>query len=370
MPSAFATCLGSLAGSSMTKVILQDIGRTLREHAILIATICLYGLAMWWVVGHYKLPYRFAPNMVAYAQLLYIPLALALSAHVLYVMVFIRPHRLVDHLQQSLKPYFSLRRVLLAAPVLLLFPLFASTFTFFKSAIPAINPYVWDATLMHLDGWLHGGVQPWVLLQPILGYPVVTGAINVLYNLWFFVAHGMFVLLAFTTSRPEIRMRYLLSYTLSWIVLGTLGAIAFASMGPCFSPEAERNGVYAPLMNYLMQTNETIPVWSLDVQQFLWDAYQQNRIGMGSGISAMPSLHVAVATLMAITGWQFSRRWGIALTAYALIIFLGSIHLGWHYAVDGYMGAIGAWGIWWLVGGLLSKGQSFLLRTSPKRVGL
>jgi hypothetical protein len=29
-----------------------------------------------------------------------------------------------------------------------------------------------------------------------------------------------------------------------------------------------------------------------------------------------------------------------------MIIFIGSIHLGWHYAVDGIFSAIGMWAIW------------------------
>lgn len=330
---------------------LPDFYKALREHAVLVAIICLYGVAMYAASRYYQLPYSFTPNMLGYAELLYIPLASALSVHVISVMVFVRPDRLVEHLQHSLKPYFAPSRLMPAFPVLLMFPLFASAFTFFKSAIPIIHPYAWDARLMQMDYLLHGGNHPWELLHVVVGYPIVTFIVNALYNLWFFVAHGMFVLLVFTTKKPEIRMRYLLSYMLLWIVLGTLGAIAFSSMGPCYDPDIARHaGPYAPLMDYLRKTNETIPVWSLGVQEFLWDNYQNNRAGMGSGISAMPSLHVAIACLMAITGWQYSRRIGAILAVYALIIFVGAVHLGWHYALDGYAGVIGAGIIWWLVG--------------------
>jgi hypothetical protein len=34
------------------------------------------------------------------------------------------------------------------------------------------------------------------------------------------------------------------------------------------------------------------------------------------------------------------------MTAAGLLIFLLSISLGWHYAVDGIAGAAGAWGLW------------------------
>jgi hypothetical protein len=31
-------------------------------------------------------------------------------------------------------------------------------------------------------------------------------------------------------------------------------------------------------------------------------------------------------------------------------MFLGSVHLAWHYAVDGYAGAAMVGAIWWLTG--------------------
>jgi hypothetical protein len=41
------------------------------------------------------------------------------------------------------------------------------------------------------------------------------------------------------------------------------------------------------------------------------------------------------------------------LTAYAVIIFIGSVHLGWHYAIDGYLGIAGTWLIWKFAGFVL-----------------
>jgi hypothetical protein len=29
------------------------------------------------------------------------------------------------------------------------------------------------------------------------------------------------------------------------------------------------------------------------------------------------------------------------------------VHLGWHYAIDGYAGILGAWLLWWLCGRLV-----------------
>jgi membrane-associated phospholipid phosphatase len=103
-------------------------------------------------------------------------------------------------------------------------------------------------------------------------------------------------------------------------------------------------------MDYLKTTSELVPVPTLELQRMLWENYQNNGAAVGSGISAMPSMHVAIAALMALFGWRHSRAAGIALTVYALVVLIGSVHLAWHYALDGYAGALGAWLIWWLVG--------------------
>jgi hypothetical protein len=43
---------------------------------------------------------------------------------------------------------------------------------------------------------------------------------------------------------------------------------------------------------------------------------------------------------------------------FAVLILLGSVHLGWHYAVDGYAGALGAALLWHLVGRLQGRASA------------
>lgn len=328
----------------------------LREQAVLIGLVAAYWLAALMVSDFYDLPHRLLPNFTGYASALAVPLALAFCWYAISVMVYVRPERLTRYLFTSLRSYITPERLLFALPVILLIPLFASTFTFFKSAIPIIQPYTWDARLTEWDYLLHGGEHPWVLLQAFLGYPLVTGAVNFLYNLWYFVMYAMLVLQAFAMTDLRLRMQFLLSFVLTWILLGSCGAIWLSSMGPCYFPSfSQESGPYAPLMAYLREANEQVPIWALDVQQMLWDSYQANSAGIGSGISAMPSMHVATAVLLALFGWRHSRGAGIAFTVYAGLIMIGSVHLGWHYAVDGYVGAAGALAVWWLVGRFLVR---------------
>jgi hypothetical protein len=72
------------------------------------------------------------------------------------------------------------------------------------------------------------------------------------------------------------------------------------------------------------------------------------------GIAAMPSVHVALPVLYALAAWKLHRRLGILFGAYALLIFLGSVHLGWHYAVDGYVTLLIVPMVWWLSGKALT----------------
>jgi membrane-associated phospholipid phosphatase len=54
----------------------------------------------------------------------------------------------------------------------------------------------------------------------------------------------------------------------------------------------------------------------------------------------MPSLHVGISVLFALVAWRRSRVVGVVLWLYAVVIQIGSVILAWHYAVDGYLGAV------------------------------
>jgi hypothetical protein len=60
--------------------------------------------------------------------------------------------------------------------------------------------------------------------------------------------------------------------------------------------------------------------------------------------------------LYALVGWRTARWLGCLFGAYAVFVFVGSIHLGWHYAIDGYVSAIGILAIWHVVGRWQDRG--------------
>jgi hypothetical protein len=230
------------------------------------------------------------------------------------------------------------------------------TYSSWKPLIPLVVPFgAVDLALMRLDAAVHFGHHPWALLHPVIGHPIATLTIDLLYALWLPV--NFVVLVWQAASGPTgARTRFLLTYALIWIVVGTLMATPLASAGPCYYARVVGGtDPYASLMAYLESLHEGPGLIALQIQENLWSYYTGREVLPLNGISAMPSMHVAGAVLFALAGWRASRALGIVLTGYALVILVGSVHLAWHYAVDGYLAAAATAALWWLVGRYLQR---------------
>lgn len=280
-----------------------------------------------------------------------------LAVRAIIMMVAERPNRPLTQLLHEIRTSLATpERLVHAVPMLVAMLVFGGTFTVVKASIPSLVPFSWDQPFEEMDRWLHGGVAPWELLQPLLGHPVITHAINWAYNFWFYFLSLIWVWQAFRQSDNGLRLQFFLTLTLGWILLGNVAATWLSSAGPCYYGRiVGLPDPYAPLMSYLYSVSDTHTIWALGAQEILWTNYQMRDVMVGSGISAMPSMHVAIATLFALVCWRVRRWLGILMTIYAVIIMVGSVHLGWHYAVDGYFGAAGMLAIWWCVGWCLKR---------------
>ena len=131
-------------------------------------------------------------------------------------------------------------------------------------------------------------------------------------------------------------------------------AIAFASVGPCFMEPLLGDDTFADQMVYLHEAGERYPVLVLEVQQILLDWHAIGQHGIGRGITAMPSMHVALATIFWLATRRIYRWAGWFFFVFLAVIFVGSIHLAYHYAVDGIVAFVGAILIWIVAGRLTS----------------
>lgn len=238
-------------------------------------------------------------------------------------------------------------------PIFLMLPAFMFVFAHVKALIPVFQPFALDETFTHLDRLLHFGTLPWEWLQPLLGYGPITLVLNLNYNFWFlamwlFLAHFLWV-----EPVGVHRTRTLMTFLLSWAICGSLMAVLLSSAGPAFygrlgfSPDP-----YAGLMAYLRSANDTWPIWAVPAQDMLWDGFEGHSVLRG--ISAMPSIHNASVLLLVMAVWNKSLFVRAIAATHAVLVFIGSILLGWHYAVDAYL----AWAmllVIWLAAGPLAR---------------
>jgi hypothetical protein len=338
-----------------------DVLGILREHTPIVGLTLAYCLAGYLVETTAGLPRRmnnvwFETTYQVYPLLSLLALPFALAAHRWTIRD--AQGRWIPGLAgwraalgTSGNGFFTAPRVAGVVVTAVIIPLFLNTYGSWKGMIPDLHPFSLDRPLTDVERALHLGRLPWELLQPVLGHPAVTRTIDVLYILWLPLNAGVLIWQGW--SRGPDRSRFFLSYLLIYILLGTGGAIALSAAGPCYYEAVTgQSSPYAPLMQYLTALDAEQPVIALRVQHTLWENYARSLNLPFVGISAMPSVHVAVAVLFALLGWRTSRWLGWAFTCFAGVVLVGSVHLGWHYAVDGYVSVAATLAIWAVVGAL------------------
>jgi hypothetical protein len=231
------------------------------------------------------------------------------------------------------------------------------TFQALKQSIGPIVGFWADPLLHHLDMRLHGGVA-WHWFDWLLSRSSWIRTIDVLYTLWF-IGLLLFVLWVSWSRFRQLRERALIAFLLLWIVAGTGAAGALASAGPCYYNLVVGDpNPYAELLQRLDSLETAGPqLMARRNQEGLWELRQNDNWAHFAGISAMPSLHVALVVLFALIAWRRSRLLGAGVALYAVAIQVGSVTLAWHYAIDGYLGA-GLAVACWTVAGRLAKGTA------------
>jgi hypothetical protein len=362
-----------MSGETITRGFPTVFGRefvlSLRDHRGLVALVLVFAAIAGMVGARYGVSVLDAiwTYIPTYLHIVPATIALILTARGIKILLVDRPKRPLSMLWREIRDRFATtERIAFALPVLLFMPVFAGSFTLFKSLLSQIHPFAWDETFARWDTVLHFGYAPWELLQPIFGHPLVTWSVNWGYNAWFFVLGLVWIWQAFSTGDKHLRLQFFYTLLLTWMLLGCAAAIVFSSVGPCFyGLIVNGNDPFAPLMGYLHEADRQREVWALTAQNMLWQALKSDEIQLGGGISAMPSMHVAMAFLFFLVCRRVSLIWSALAFAYLLLILLGSVHLAWHYAIDGYFAVAAVLPIWWLSGRLATLTYPATARAVP-----
>lgn len=265
-----------------------------------------------------------------------------------------------DNLISLVLPYFSLDFLLLS--IRRAFSILAIIYFFLhlKHIVLLINTRNYDLFYWDLDRLLHGGIQPNILMMQLIGpNPEWSILIDYLYIKYFSFKILVSLFFMLELKGRWLSERFFLAYALLW-ALGGMAYLITPADGPCF----------AVLTNYAVEQDDLFHVFKFPVttaipasyidnylnakipsakgfQILLWEARHiflagKGLPGMFYGIAAMPSLHVAAVTMLAIFLYQAYPVMGIIGALFGLTTFIGSLFLQWHYAVDGYIGFAGA----------------------------
>lgn len=204
--------------------------------------------------------------------------------------------------------------------------------------------FPFDTLVADIDQALHFGRAPDEWLS-FLRFGWLLRAVEINYDaIWF--PFWLYTLYWFcVTPRAEaLRLRFVLTFTLAWALVGNVVASTTVTAGPAFYGLATGDyDRFAEIAGFLQSTHNTTAM----TQSYLWAMHEAGTGGLGSGISAFPSMHVAVTTVCALFLSEYDKRLRLPAWGYLAIICLSSVYLGWHYAVDGYAAILMTVGIYW-----------------------
>jgi len=243
----------------------------------------------------------------------------------------IRAERPLTMVWSELRP----RLPLLVLPVLI-FPIFLAAFTAVKSAIPRLVGFHFDRLLADADTLLLGQ-DAWRFTHAVIG-PAATQVIQYLYVWgWIAVVGYTRALVPLFASRRFTAVFFAASL-MTWFLAGFVGAYLLTAAGPIFAHLADPSLVprFMPLKTHLAAM---LPPGSpfLNGPLYLEEGIRTGQAFSGGGISAMPSMHVATVTLLVMASRQ--TRFLVPACIFAGVIFVGSIHSGYHYAMDAVVAA-------------------------------
>jgi len=230
--------------------------------------------------------------------------------------------------------------------------IFFTLFSNVKNALPKIVLFWADPFLTRADLVLHLGHSPHDLLG-FLAALHIGPLLQFYFNSWALFATFLPVLLIAFDGDGARRRVFIWLWMFCWVGLGNVLAVMFMSYGPIFA-DLFADGLTHAHAGALALTERSDGSGLLAIKMRLWHGYAGDDGTLGAGISAFPSVHVGMATVLGLyvarLAADFARQeriamlwarvlvWGARVAAglYIMTYVALSVWLGWHYAIDGY----------------------------------
>lgn len=248
--------------------------------------------------------------------------------------------------EHPLPPLYAgmVTRLPLAGIPALLFPLFLGSYTWAKCSIPDVVGYPWEQFWADADRALLG-MDAWRIAHAVM--PAFTGhAWSFFYSMvWgFALVFGGSLIFAFGNRRETAT--FFTAMMLAWMIGGVGVAYALSAAGPTFAHLTDPSLAtrFEPMRMQLLSTLGDKDV-VLTTQKYLAAALNSPQAVKGAGISAMPSMHIATATILMLASWNH-RLLRAGAMLFLAMTFFGSVYFGYHYALDAPVAGLIAWACW------------------------
>ena len=218
----------------------------------------------------------------------------------------------------------------------------------FRSIADKLNTYVNYTLAPHFDKALFGNL-PTVYLQNWLWRGHVMW-----YDYTFYIAYMCHFILPLVLGVLvwKTREKYYWQVMWTYIVVSFAGFLTFLIFPAAPPWLASQNHYIQPIVRISSE------VWaSLGIKDFpsFYEHVAPN------SVAAIPSLHAAWAALLFIFVFKlYGRRWGLLAAVYPLLIFVGTVYEGDHYAFDVLLGVIYALGAYYATPYLISLAKKVL----------
>jgi len=187
---------------------------------------------------------------------------------------------------------------------------FLSVFLNLHHLIDFLNPKDYDQTLIRIDQLIFG-VQPSVWMERLLWSPL-TDFLTVCYSFFYFYPIPLAVVLYLRKSRIDDFRNYASSIILCFY-LGFLGYMLVPAVGPRFTLQYTQELKGSSFSENLRSTLNHMESTKKDV---------------------FPSLHNAITLLALLFAFKYEKRIFCVFLPIALGLFLSTVYLRYHYAID------------------------------------